>query len=60
MNFFQGLGNFVSDIFTFLNSSNIQDIIQALTGLFGITVTLWVMLEAFKSSLVSLIDLYKN
>ena len=49
MNFFQGLGNFVSDIFTFLNSSNIQDIIQALTGLFGITVTLWVMLEAFKS-----------
>ena len=49
MNFFQGLGNFVSDIFTFLNSSNIQDIIQALTGLFGITDTLWVMLEAFKS-----------
>ena len=49
MNFFQGLGNFVSDIFTFLNSSNIQDIIQALTGLFGITVTLWVMFEAFKS-----------
>ena len=49
MNFFQGLGNFVSDIFTFLNSSDIQDIIQALTGLFGITVTLWVMLEAFKS-----------
>ena len=49
MNFFQGLGNFVSDIFTFLNSSNIQDIIQALTGLFGLTVTLWVMLEAYKS-----------
>ena len=49
MNFFQGLGNFVSDIFTFLNSSNIQDIIQALTGLFGITVTIWIMFEAYKS-----------
>ena len=49
MNFFQGLGNFVSDIFTFLNSSNIQDIIQALTGLFGLTVTIWIMFEAYKS-----------
>ena len=49
MNFFQGLGNFVSDIFTFLNSSNIQDIIQAITGLFGITVTIWIMFEAYKS-----------
>lgn len=49
MNFFQGLGNFVSNIFTFLNSSNIQDIIQALTGLFGLTVTIWIMLEAYKS-----------
>ena len=49
MNFFQGLGNFVSNIFTFLNSSDIQTIIQALVSLFGITVTLWVMLEAYKS-----------
>ncbi|XQC05589.1 type IV secretion system protein [Arcobacter cryaerophilus gv. pseudocryaerophilus] len=49
MNFFQGLGTFVSNIFAFLNSSDIQDIIQALTGLFGITVTLWVMFEAYKS-----------
>ena len=49
MNFFQGLGTFVSNIFTFLNSSNIQDIIQALTGLFGITVTIWIMFEAYKS-----------
>jgi len=49
MNFFQGLGNFVSDIFTFLNSSDIQTIIQALVSLFGITVTLWVMFEAYKS-----------
>ena len=49
MNFFQGLGTFVSNIFTFLNSSDIQTIIQALVSLFSITVTLWVMLEAFKS-----------
>jgi type IV secretion system protein VirB6 len=49
MNFFQGLGTFVSNIFTFLNSSDIQDIIQALTGLFGITVTIWIMFEAYKS-----------
>ena len=49
MNFFQGLGTFVSNIFTFLNSSDIQTIIQALVSLFAITVTLWVMLEAFKS-----------
>lgn len=49
MNFFQGLGAFVSNIFTFLNSSDIQTIIQALVSLFGITVTLWVMLEAYKS-----------
>ena len=49
MNFFQGLGNFVSNIFTFLNSSDIQTIIQALASLFGITVTIWVMLEAYKS-----------
>ena len=49
MNFFQGLGNFVSDIFTFLNSSDIQTIIQALASLFGITVTLWIMFEAYKS-----------
>ena len=49
MNFFQGLGTFVSNIFTFLNSSDIQTIIQALVSLFGITVTLWVMFEAFKS-----------
>ena len=49
MNFFQGLGTFVSNIFTFLNSSDIQDIIQALTGLFGLTVTIWIMFEAFKS-----------
>ena len=49
MNFFQGLGTFVSNIFTFLNSSDIQTIIQALVSLFGITVTLWVMLEAYKS-----------
>lgn len=49
MNFFQGLGTFVSNIFTFLNSSNIQDIIQALTGLFGLTVTIWIMFEAYKS-----------
>ena len=49
MNFFQGMGNFVSNIFTFLNSSDIQTIIQALVSLFAITVTLWVMLEAFKS-----------
>ena len=49
MNFFQSLGTFVSNIFTFLNSSDIQTIIQALVSLFAITVTLWVMLEAFKS-----------
>ena len=49
MNFFQSLGTFVSNIFTFLNSSDIQTIIQALVSLFGITVTLWVMFEAFKS-----------
>ena len=49
MNFFQSLGTFVSNIFTFLNSSDIQTIIQALVSLFGITVTLWVMLEAYKS-----------
>lgn len=49
MNFFQGLGTFVSNIFAFLNSSDIQDIIQALAGLFGITVTIWVMFEAYKS-----------
>lgn len=49
MNFFQGLGAFVSNIFTFLNSSDIQTIIQALASLFGITVTIWVMLEAYKS-----------
>ena len=49
MNFFQGLGTFVSNIFTFLNSSDIQTIIQALASLFGITVTIWVMLEAYKS-----------
>lgn len=49
MNFFQGMGNFVSNIFTFLNSSDIQTIIQALVSLFSITVTLWVMLEAYKS-----------
>ena len=49
LNFFQSLGNFVSNIFTFLNSSDIQTIIQALVSLFGITVTLWVMFEAFKS-----------
>ena len=49
MNFFQGLGTFVSNIFTFLNSSDIQTIIQALVSLFSITVTLWVMLEAYKS-----------
>ena len=49
MNFFQGLGTFVSNIFTFLNSSDIQTIIQALVSLFGITVTIWVMLEAYKS-----------
>ena len=49
MNFFQGLGTFVSNIFTFLNSSDIQTIIQALVSLFGITVTLWVMFEAYKS-----------
>ncbi|QNM89757.1 type IV secretion system protein [Aliarcobacter cryaerophilus] len=49
MNFFQGLGAFVSNIFTFLNSSDIQTIIQALASLFGITVTIWVMFEAYKS-----------
>ena len=49
MNFFQSLGTFVSNIFTFLNSSDIQTIIQALVSLFSITVTLWVMLEAYKS-----------
>ncbi|MGJ0288880.1 type IV secretion system protein [Aliarcobacter cryaerophilus] len=49
MNFFQGLGTFVSNIFTFLNSSDIQTIIQALVSLFAITVTIWVMLEAYKS-----------
>lgn len=49
MNFFQGLGAFVSNIFTFLNSSDIQTIIQALASLFSITVTIWVMLEAYKS-----------
>lgn len=49
MNFFQSLGTFVSNIFTFLNSSDIQTIIQALVSLFGITVTIWVMLEAYKS-----------
>ncbi|AYJ79884.1 hypothetical protein AN286_06845 [Aliarcobacter cryaerophilus ATCC 43158] len=49
MNFFQGLGAFVSSIFNFLNSSDIQTIIQALASLFGITVTLWVMFEAYKS-----------
>ena len=49
MNFFQSLGTFVSNIFTFLNSSDIQTIIQALVSLFAITVTLWVMFEAFKS-----------
>lgn len=49
MNFFQSLGTFVSNIFTFLNSSDIQTIIQALASLFGITVTIWVMLEAYKS-----------
>ena len=49
MNFFQGLGAFISNIFTFLNSSDIQTIIQALVSLFGITVTIWVMLEAYKS-----------
>ena len=49
MNFFQSLGTFVSNIFTFLNSSDIQTIIQALASLFGITVTLWIMFEAYKS-----------
>lgn len=49
MNFFQGIGAFVSSIFNFLNSSDIQTIIQALASLFSITVTLWVMLEAYKS-----------
>ncbi len=49
MNFFQGVGAFVSSIFNFLNSSDIQTIIQALASLFSITVTLWVMLEAYKS-----------
>lgn len=49
MNFFQGLGAFVSSIFNFLNSSDIQTIIQALASLFGITVTIWVMFEAYKS-----------
>lgn len=49
MNFFQGLGTFVSNIFTFLNSSDIQTIIQALASLFSITVTIVVMLEAYKS-----------
>lgn len=49
MNFFQGLGAFVSNIFTFLNSSDIQTIIQSLASLFGITVTIWIMLEAYKS-----------
>lgn len=49
MNFFQGLGAFVSSIFNFLNSSDIQTINQALASLFGITVTLWVMFETYKS-----------
>lgn len=49
MNFFQGLGAFVSSILNFLNSSDIQTIIQALASLFGITVTIWIMFEAYKS-----------
>ncbi|RBQ27939.1 type IV secretion system protein [Aliarcobacter vitoriensis] len=48
MKLFQSLGDFISNILMFLNTSSIQDIIQALTGLFGITVTLWIILEAYK------------
>uniref|UniRef100_UPI003AAEF41B type IV secretion system protein n=1 Tax=Aliarcobacter lanthieri TaxID=1355374 RepID=UPI003AAEF41B len=48
MNLFQSLGSFISNILMFLNTSSVQSIIQALTGLFGITVTIWIMLEAYK------------
>lgn len=48
MTFFQGLGNFVANIFSFLNTSSIQNIIQALASLVGITVTLWIILEGYK------------
>jgi len=50
MNFFQSLGNFITNIFSFLNNSNsgIQEIIQTLTQLFGLTVTLWIIIEAYK------------
>lgn len=49
MKLFQSLGEFISNILIFLNSSSIQTIIQALAGLFGLTVTIWIMLEAYKT-----------
>lgn len=48
MKLFQSLGEFITNILMFLNTSSIQTIIQALAGLFGITVTIWIILEAFK------------
>ena len=48
MKLFQSLGEFITNILMFLNTSSIQTIIQALAGLFGITVTIWIILEAYK------------
>lgn len=48
MKLFQSLGEFITNILMFLNTSSIQTIIQALAGLFGITVAIWIILEAFK------------
>ncbi len=49
MKLFQSLGEFITNILMFLNTSSIQTIIQALAGLFGLTVTIWIMFEAYKS-----------
>ena len=49
MKLFQSLGEFITNILMFLNTSSIQTIIQALAGLFGITVTIWIILEAYLS-----------
>ncbi|WP_026803743.1 type IV secretion system protein [Aliarcobacter lanthieri] len=48
MKLFQSLGDFISNILMFLNNSSVQDIIQAFAGLMGVTVTLWIIIEAYK------------
>ncbi|MCG3671937.1 type IV secretion system protein [Aliarcobacter butzleri] len=47
-NFFQGLGNFVGNIFSFLDNTDIQTVIQSLASLLTISLTIIVMFEAYK------------